>query len=205
MGSFGASFVTGAPAKYLSPRYSGCGLQQKRLCSRLALRSVRHSQARLPVHMSVSPIDEDRTWDVVIIGSGFGGLCCAAITTALGFETLVLESHYAPGGVAHGFEVKNAAGIFKFDTGPSFYCGLEDSGGERSVNPVKLALDAVGESVECVSYGKTGFVIDDLRNGTTIRVCESEEETLESIRAVAGSDGAEQVKKFNTGWFIGDD
>lgn len=138
-------------------------------------------------------------YDVVVIGSGFGGLSCAAVTTALGLKTLVLESHYAPGGVAHGFDVKDKnGGVFKFDTGPSFYCGLDSSGaGRDSVNPVKLALDAVGESVPCRSYGATGYVVDDLVRKTTIRVCENEEESLASVEKSCGEGSARQLRRFN--------
>lgn len=130
-------------------------------------------------------------YDVVIVGSGFGGLCCAAITTSLGFKTLVLESHYAPGGVAHGFEVKNKAGTFHFDTGPSFFCGLSQ---EQSLNPLKMCLDAVGEKVECVPYDY--FCIDDVRNQVTLEVNSDENKTLSSLSAISPN-GVEELRRFN--------
>ena len=49
---------------------------------------------------------------------------------------LVLESHTAPGGAAHGFQRKAKAGSFHFDTGPSFFSGLSDEKGAR-LNPLK--------------------------------------------------------------------
>jgi phytoene dehydrogenase-like protein len=42
--------------------------------------------------------------DVVIIGSGIGGLCCAAMLARYGFDVAVCESHTIPGGAAHAFE-----------------------------------------------------------------------------------------------------
>lgn len=132
----------------------------------------------------------DENWDAVIIGSGFGGLCCAAALTAYGFRTLVLESHYAAGGVAHGFEAKSDAGTFKFDTGPSFFCGLST---ERSLCPVKHALDAVDEKVVCATYDR--FCIDDLRRGT-VEVCEDESVTLKGVEAIAGRAAAEELARF---------
>ncbi len=42
--------------------------------------------------------------DYIIIGSGIGGLTCGALLRYYGYSVLVLESHYAPGGVAHTFE-----------------------------------------------------------------------------------------------------
>jgi phytoene dehydrogenase-like protein len=180
-------------------------LRPNSLCARRPLRPHAMRAAATAAAPVASGDDEsgaletdESVYDVIIVGSGFGGLSCAAATTALGLKTLVLEAHYRAGGVAHGFEVKNGAGRFSFDTGPSFYCGLSaTSDGGRSVNPVKLALDAVGESVPCVSYGRTGYTIDDLRQGTSIRVCEDEEETLASVGKVSGPGGAEQLRKFN--------
>jgi len=41
--------------------------------------------------------------DVIVIGSGFGGLCCALILARHGKRVLVLEQHYRPGGYLHRF------------------------------------------------------------------------------------------------------
>lgn len=128
--------------------------------------------------------------DVIIIGSGFGGLCAAAALTAYGKKPLILESHYAPGGTAHGFTETSTAGTFHFDTGPSFFCGLTTC---PSLNPVKQALDAVDESVSCASYDC--FAIDDLKLGT-VYVSEDEQETLASVRRIAGTKAARQLKAF---------
>ena len=46
--------------------------------------------------------------DVVVIGSGIGGLCCAALCARAGREVLVLEAHTQPGGAAHGFQRQEA-------------------------------------------------------------------------------------------------
>ena len=44
-------------------------------------------------------------WDAVVVGSGIGGLSCAAILATAGKRVLVCEAHDRPGGVAHDYEV----------------------------------------------------------------------------------------------------
>ena len=41
--------------------------------------------------------------DVLVIGSGIGGLCAAGLCARAGREVLELEAHHQPGGAAHGF------------------------------------------------------------------------------------------------------
>lgn len=43
-------------------------------------------------------------YDVVVIGSGIGGLSCAALLTRLGRKVCVLEQHYTAGGFTHSYE-----------------------------------------------------------------------------------------------------
>lgn len=52
------------------------------------------------------------TWDAVVIGSGLGGLSCAAAFARQGFRALVLEQHSVPGGYATTFK---RPGGFEFD------------------------------------------------------------------------------------------
>ena len=62
--------------------------------------------------------------DVVVIGSGLGGLCCAGLLARYGQDVLVLESHDRPGGAAHSFDIKG----FSFDSGPSLFSGFQSRG-----------------------------------------------------------------------------
>lgn len=84
--------------------------------------------------------------DVVVIGSGVGGLCCGALLARYGEDVLVVESHDQPGGAAHSFDIKG----YKFDSGPSLFSGLQSRGPQA--NPLAQVLDALGETLPCATY-----------------------------------------------------
>ncbi|NEP18328.1 MAG: FAD-dependent oxidoreductase [Leptolyngbya sp. SIO4C1] len=88
-------------------------------------------------------------FDVIIVGSGLGGLTAAALLARYGRRALVCESHSLPGGAAHAFQRQG----FTFDSGPSFYCGLADSTG---CNPLKQVLDVIDEPIEAIAYDPLG-------------------------------------------------
>ena len=44
------------------------------------------------------------SYDVVVIGSGIGGLVAAGLLARYGRRVLVCESHTLPGGAAHAFK-----------------------------------------------------------------------------------------------------
>ncbi|MCS6943653.1 MAG: NAD(P)/FAD-dependent oxidoreductase [Geminocystis sp.] len=87
--------------------------------------------------------------EIVIIGSGIGGLCCGAILAKYGYDVVVCESHNLPGGCAHAFTYKG----FKFEAGPSLYSGLSYS---PSPNPLRQVLDMIGEDIEWKNYKSWG-------------------------------------------------
>jgi carotene isomerase len=88
--------------------------------------------------------------DVIVIGSGIGGLTAAALLARYGKRVLVCESHAIAGGAAHSFSRQG----FEFDSGPSFYCGLGDQ--RPSLNPLRQVLDVLGESLQVVPYDPMG-------------------------------------------------
>ncbi|KAG7359683.1 carotenoid isomerase [Nitzschia inconspicua] len=112
-----------------------------------------------PQTASSTPLDE---YDVVIVGSGIGGLSCAAMLSKYGYSVALFESHYAPGGAAHGFKVrKKDIGDFYFDTGPSFFAGLNPDLPAKASNPLRTVLDVIEERVECAKYTTFGLVLPE--------------------------------------------
>lgn len=96
----------------------------------------------------------DEQTDIVVIGSGIGGLSCAALLARYGLDAIVCESHAIPGGAAHAFERDG----FKFDSGPSLYSGLSSS---PSANPLRQVLDAIGEQLPCATYDTWGCCLPE--------------------------------------------
>ena len=102
------------------------------------------------------PPPAGRECDVVVIGSGIGGLSAGALlSSCYGKEVVVCEAHEHPGGVAHGFERRTKDGAFLFDSGPSLWAGMSTP----STNPLRQVLDATGqaESVDWVGYSGWGL------------------------------------------------
>lgn len=90
--------------------------------------------------------------DVVIIGSGLGGLSCAGVLAAAGRRVTVCETHYHLGGACHTFKEKvKDVGEFHFESGPSLYSGLSM---EASPSQLKHVFQIVGEEPEWICYDR---------------------------------------------------
>ncbi|MBW4478234.1 MAG: carotene isomerase [Tolypothrix brevis GSE-NOS-MK-07-07A] len=83
------------------------------------------------------------SFDVIVIGSGIGGLVTATQLAAKGAKVLVLERYLIPGGSAGYFERQG----YKFDVGASMIFGFGDGG---TTNLLKRALDSVNVSLETI-------------------------------------------------------
>lgn len=84
------------------------------------------------------------TWDAIVIGSGMGGLSCAAALARMGQKVLVVEQHYVAGGLTQTF----FRGGFRWDVGVH-YLGEMGPGGEA-----RAILDWLsGGAIEFASMG----------------------------------------------------
>ncbi len=54
----------------------------------------------------ISQARDKSAWDAIVVGSGMGGMACAAALSKMGKRVLVLEQHYVPGGFTHTFSRK---------------------------------------------------------------------------------------------------
>lgn len=82
-------------------------------------------------------------FDVIVIGSGIGGLVTATQLAAKGAKVLVLESYVIPGGSSGYFEREG----YRFDAGASMIFGFGERG---TTNLLTRALDAVDLSLETI-------------------------------------------------------
>ncbi|MGY0287143.1 MAG: FAD-dependent oxidoreductase [Candidatus Methanodesulfokora washburnensis] len=79
------------------------------------------------------PKAEDE-YDIIIVGSGVGGLVCGSLLSKWGYKVLVLEQHYQVGGYCSSFMRK----------GFIFNAGVEDVSGLWEKGPITYLLKELG-------------------------------------------------------------
>ena len=139
-----------------------------------------HKNNLLSFSATVEEVSAKET-EVVVIGSGLGGLCCAAMLSAKGVKTTVVESHYEIGGCAHEFyytednkvipsdrmtdEYRDK--VYAFEAGPSLYSGLSS---DRSPNPLKHVFQMIGEEPEWLTYDVWGAFLPEAPDGYQLSI-----------------------------------
>jgi len=92
--------------------------------------------------------DAGDEYDVVVIGSGMGGLACGAMCAKYGEKSIVLESHIKMGGSAHSFTKVHNKEKYSFEVGPSIFEGLD----KPSLNPLRILLDVLDSELPVETY-----------------------------------------------------
>jgi hypothetical protein len=97
--------------------------------------------------------DGANEYDIIVIGSGMGGLSCAALSAKYGSKVLCLESHIKVGGSAHTFTRVHKGEKYSFEVGPSIFEGLD----RPSLNPLRMIFDILEETMPVETYKGLGF------------------------------------------------
>ncbi len=84
------------------------------------------------------------TWEVIVIGSGIGGMSCAAALAKMGKKVLLLEQHYIPGGFTHSYARKG----YQWDAGVH---AIGQMVGKQA--PAKIMRWLSNDQIEMVSLG----------------------------------------------------
>lgn len=171
-------FLRQQPIPSLSQRPSSYFTPLTRTRSRLYATSSTQSRPQ-------DTLEEEH--DVVVIGSGIGGLCCASLCAATyGLDVAVVESHYHCGGAAHAFEIDG----FNFDSGPSLFSGLS---AEASPNPLLHIFQAIDEKVDWLTYNTWGV---SLASYGTFAATIGPEPFQDILKKHGGPDAQEQWERF---------
>ena len=98
------------------------------------------------------------TYDIIIIGSGMGGLATAAILSKEGQKVLVLERHYTAGGFTHVFKRKD----YEWDVGIHYIGEMQRKNGVlrklfNYVSNNKLKWADIGEVYDHIVIGEKHF------------------------------------------------
>ena len=124
---------------------------------------------------ATATISPTATYDVVVIGSGIGGLVTATQLAAKGAKVLVLERYIIPGGSGGYFEREG----YRFDVGASMIFGFGDKG---TTNLLTRALDAVDKSIETIADPVQ--IHYHLPNDLELKVHRDYEEFLQELIAI---------------------
>lgn len=114
------------------------------------------------------------SFDVIVIGSGIGGLVTATQLAAKGAKVLVLERYVIPGGSAGYFKREG----YRFDVGASMIFGF---GTQGTTNLLTRALDAVNVSLETIPDPVQ--IQYHLPGGLDLKVHQSYEKFLQELTA----------------------
>ncbi|BAU67224.1 carotene isomerase [Stanieria sp. NIES-3757] len=125
-------------------------------------------------------------YDVIVIGSGIGGLVTATQLAAKGAKVLVLERYLIPGGSAGYFEREG----YRFDVGASMIFGF---GTEGTTNLLTRALAAVGMKIETIPDPVQ--IHYHLPNGLELKVHRNYEKFLQELIAIFPHE-AQGIRRF---------
>ncbi len=84
-----------------------------------------------------NPTIASQSFDAIVIGSGLGGLTCAALMAKAGKRVLVLERHYTAGGFTHSFKRRG----YEWDVGVHYIGDVH-----KPYSPLSRVFDTITDS-----------------------------------------------------------
>ena len=102
----------------------------------------------------------DDEYDVIVIGTGIGGLSAASILSKIYNKKVgVFEKHYHHGGCTHSFDVKRKNITYNFDSGPTILLGCS----APPYNPLRQVLNAIDASdkIDWIKYDHWGMETEE--------------------------------------------
>jgi prolycopene isomerase len=127
--------------------------------------------------------------DVIVIGSGIGGLTAAALLQERGISTLVFEKNRYPGGSCSSFQREG----YRFDAGASVFYGFGDNSTSGTLNLHTRIFRKLG--VEVRTIPDPVQIHYHLPNGFAIPVCYDQHAFLDALIARFPHE-AEGIKNF---------
>ncbi len=106
----------------------------------------------------------EKNYDIIVIGTGCGGLTAAACAAKEGKKVLLLERHNTPGGFASSF----VRGRFEFDVSLHQLCGFGNTAGSGDVRQIfdylgiseKIKWTEIPEAYRLITKSSDGSDID---------------------------------------------
>ena len=133
------------------------------------------------------------TWDVIVIGSGIGGLVTASQLAAKGAKVLVLERYLIPGGSGGSFRREG----YTFDVGASMIFGFGEKG---HTNLLTRALADVGQ--HCDTIPDPAQLEYHLPGGLNVAVARDYEQFLADLTALFPHEAAGIRVFYDTCWQV---
>jgi prolycopene isomerase len=142
---------------------------------------------------SAAPGSAQEGWDVIVIGSGIGGLVTASQLAAKGAKVLVLERYLIPGGSGGSFRREG----YTFDVGASMIFGFGEKG---HTNLLTRALADVGE--HCVTVPDPTQLEYHLPGGLHVAVDRDYERFLADLTALFPHEAKGIRAFYDTCWSV---
>ncbi|MCO4794814.1 MAG: NAD(P)/FAD-dependent oxidoreductase [Bacteriovoracaceae bacterium] len=127
----------------------------------------------------------DENYDAIVIGSGIGGLCTAAILAKKGQKVLVLEKHYTAGGFTHTYKRKG----FEWDVGVHYIGEVH-----RPYSPLRTVFDYITDGN--LKWHKMDDVYDKVNIGDEEFSFRSGRENLQNDLIQRFPEEEEAIKKY---------